>query len=68
MSEGILNFADFLVDQKRKYSGAVILPLYGYSLTDLLKNEEIVFLFSKFRRTFFLEETTTKLSCGFYFL
>lgn len=68
MSEDIVDFTNFLVNQKRKYSGAVILPLYGYFLTDLLQSEAIVFLLGKFSRVFYVEETATKLSRGFYFL
>lgn len=68
ISEGILNFTNFLVGQKQKYSGAVLLPLYGYSLTELLQSEAVIFLLSKFSRVFYVEETATKLSRGFYFL
>ena len=68
MSGDIVNFTDFLVDQKRKYSGAVILPLYGYFLNELLQSEAIIFLLGKFSRVFYVEETATKLSLGFYFL
>lgn len=71
-SGDLVKFADFLKEQKKLsyqiFGNTFGFPICGYFWNELLENEALQFVLSRFERTFYIEEEATKQSSGFYLL
>ena len=68
VSEEAKEFAAFLKSRCELTGDVTACPLSGYSFSELDRNADCSYILSRFSRSFYMEETETKLSCGFYLL
>ncbi|MCI1965583.1 MAG: hypothetical protein LKJ17_05555 [Oscillospiraceae bacterium] len=59
-------FAAFLKIRRKQSGDIASFPLYGYSFSELAQNTAVNLILSQFSRSFYIEETGTKRSYGFY--
>lgn len=64
----VQEFAAFLKTRSELLDGVTSLLFYGYSFDEWSQNTAIQAILSQFSRSFYVEQASTKLSCGFYLL
>lgn len=67
-SADLITFTEFLKTRKHFLKNVISFPCYGFTFSDLSKSSIIQYIISQFSRSFYIEESNTKISCGFYLM